>query len=218
MDTDTTAGVSTTELAAAFIATGPNDTYTSVINTAGDVITVIVVDAASAKTVEAATLTFTVKGKAEGNNVLPVQSYTVDTTIKYETSSSVAKTKAVQTGANLGAWTLNVAQAVFAYVPVNFVGAVTSQFEVGNKGVVDGEITLSGFDTAGNDYSAVLPFTAQAGKLTKIGDDDIAKAFGLTKGTKLNLTITVNAPASAITFGGYSNRGNTGRMSLQKTK
>ena len=142
--------------------------------------------------------------------VLNAGAYTVDAAITDGTFTTT------YTGLALGSFALNGANAQFAYVPINFVGAVTSQFEIGNKGVVDGDITLSGFDTAGNQYSQMLDFKAQAGKLTKIGDDDIAEAFGLTKGTKLNLTITVNAPATDITFGGYSNRGTTGRMSLQK--
>jgi hypothetical protein len=155
---------------------------------------------------------FTPDAAAATRVVLSTGAYTVSAAITDGTYTTT------YTGLALGSFGLNTlkgANAQFGYVPVNFAGAVTSQFEVGNKGVVDGEITLSAFDTAGNDYSAVLPFAAQAGKLTNIGDDDIAKAFGLTKGTKLNLTIAINAPLSDITFGGYSNRGTTGRMSLQ---
>jgi len=154
---------------------------------------------------------FTVDPTPADQVVLSTSSYTVDVTIKEVGGKSVTYSAIAA-----GKTSLNGSSAEFAYVPVNFVGAVTSQFEVGNKGTVDGAITLNGFDTAGKDYSAVLPFVAEAGKLTKIGDDDIAKAFGLTKGTKLKLTITVNAPSDDITFGGYSNRGTTGRMSLQQ--
>jgi hypothetical protein len=155
---------------------------------------------------------FAVDGTAADRVVLSTGNYTVDVVL----SNANGANTTTFAGLAVGSHTLNGSSAQFAYVPVNFVGAVTSQFEVGNKGSVNGEITISAFDTAGNDYSAVLPFVAEAGKLTKIGDDDIAKAFGLTKGTKLNLTITVNAPTGDITYGGYSNRGTTGRMSLQK--
>jgi hypothetical protein len=151
---------------------------------------------------------FTPDAAAATRVVLNAGAYTVDAAISDGNFTTTV------TGLALGSLELNGASEVFGYVPVNFSGAVTSQFEIGNKGVVDGEITISGFDTAGNNYSAALPFKAEAGKLTKIGDDDIAKAFGLTMGTKLNLTITVNSPDDAITMSGYSNRGTTGRMSL----
>ena len=156
------------------------------------------------------TFAFTV-GTPAKRTVLNISNYTVDVLLSNSTTNRV-NFSAIAAGSH----TLNGANAQFAYVPVNFVGAVTSQFEIGNKGAVDGEITLSGFDSEGIKYSEILPFKAEANKLTKIGDDDIADAFNLTKGTKLNLTITVNAPASDITFGGYSNRGTTGRMSLQQ--
>lgn len=117
----------------------------------------------------------------------------------------------------LGSFVLNGASENFGYVPVNYSGAVTTQFEIGNKGTVDGEITLTAFDTAGNDYDAILPFKAEAGKLTRISDGDISSAFGLTAGTKLKLTITVNSPAANISMAGYSNRGTTGRMAVSAT-
>jgi hypothetical protein len=54
-----------------------------------------------------------------------------------------------------------------------------------------------------------LPFLAEAGKLTKVSDADIATAFALTGWTKLKLNFTVNAPAGYITYGAHSNRGTT---------
>jgi len=140
--------------------------------------------------------------------VLNTSAYTVDVLL-----DDGAKTTEYN-GISLGSFVLNGASNVFAYVPVNYDGAVTTQFEIGNKGVLDGEITLTAFDTAGNDYSAILPFNAVAGKLTKISDQDISTAFSLTAGTKLNLTITVNSPDADITMAGYSNRGTTGRMAI----
>jgi hypothetical protein len=157
------------------------------------------------------TIRFAVDPTAADRVVLNVSDYTVDAEI-----ANIGGNKVTYTGIAAGSHTLNGSNATFAYVPVNFSGAVTTQFEIGNKGTVDGEITVSGFDTAGTNYSAVLPFTAEAGKLTKVSDADISTAFGLTAGTKLNLTFTVNAPALDITYGAYSNRGTTGRMSINK--
>jgi hypothetical protein len=157
------------------------------------------------------TFTFAVDTTIADRVVLNTGSYTTDVEILNAGGAKVS-----YAGISSGSHSLNGSTATFAYVPVNFSGAVTSQFEIGNKGSVDGEITISGFDTAGTVYSAVLPFTAEAGKLTKVSDADISNAFGLTAGTKLKLSFTVNAPSDDITYGGYSNRGTTGRMSINK--
>jgi len=196
-------------------ATDNDGSITTLVTTTPTELTVAADLQSAAITVTAAlpvsqTFTFAVDGTPADRTVLNAGNYTADVVLTKGTHTTTIA------GLAAGSHTLNGANAQFAYVPVNFVGAVTSQFEIGNKSKIDGEITLSGFDSEGNNYSEILPFPAGAGKLTKIGDDDIAEAFGLTKGTKLNLTITVNAPATDITFGGYSNRGTTGRMSLQK--
>ena len=140
--------------------------------------------------------------------VLNASSYAVDAKITDGTFSYEYNDIAI------GSFVLNGASKTFGYVPVNFDGAVVSQFEIGNKGKVDGEISITAFDRDGVKHSAILPFKAAAGKMTKLSDSDISTAFGLTKGASLNLTITVNSPESDITIAGYSNRGTTGRMSL----
>jgi hypothetical protein len=153
-------------------------------------------------------VTFTPNAIASSRAVLNASSYLVDAKISNGTVSYDYNDIAI------GSLVLNGANKTFGYVPVNFDGAVVSQFEIGNKGTVDGEITITAFDRDGVKHSAVLPFKAAAGKMTKLSDDDISTAFGLTKGASLNLTITVNAPSTEITISGYSNRGTTGRMSL----
>jgi hypothetical protein len=153
-------------------------------------------------------VTFTPNAIASSRAVLNASSYLVDAKISNGTVSYDYNDIAI------GSLVLNGANKTFGYVPVNFDGAVVSQFEIGNKGIVDGEITITAFDRDGVKHSAVLPFKAAAGKMTKLSDDDISTAFGLTKGASLNLTITVNAPSTEITISGYSNRGTTGRMSL----
>jgi hypothetical protein len=154
---------------------------------------------------------FAIDATVADRSVLNIGSYAVDVELEHAGGK-----KFTYSDLNAGAFAFNGSSATFSYVPVNFAGAVTSQFEIGNKGVVDGEITIDGFDTAGNDYSAILPFAAEAGKLTKISDADIATAFALTGGTKLKLNFTVNAPNDDITYGAYSNRGTTGRMAIIK--
>ena len=152
--------------------------------------------------------TFTIATDATKREVLTAGDYTASMTITEGGKSTTIAAAAA------GAMTLNGASEVYAYAPVNYDGAVTTNFEIGNKGAVDGEITVSGFDTAGTPYSAILPFKAEAGKLTNVSDSDISDAFALTAGTKLKLTITVNSPSTDITIGAYSNRGTTGRMAI----
>jgi len=150
-------------------------------------------------------------GSTADRSVLNVGAYTVDVLLTDGTDTTT------YAGISAGTHALNGASENFGYVPVNYDGAVTTQFEIGNKGTIDGEITLTAFDTAGMKYSKVLDFKAEAGKLTKISDADISTAFALTAGTKLKLTITVNSPASNISMAGYSNRGTTGRMAINST-
>ncbi|MGI2224811.1 hypothetical protein [Shewanella frigidimarina] len=169
--------------------------------------------ASVSKTASPASETFTfTTGSAAKLETLNVGSYTLDVELKKGTDTTK------YTGIKAGSHTLNGSSAQYGYVPVNFDGAVVSQFEIGNKGVVDGEISITAFDRDGIKHSAVLPFKAVAGKMTKVSDADISTAFGLTKGASLNLTITVNAPNGDITYAGYSNRGTTGRMSLVAVK
>jgi hypothetical protein len=169
---------------------------------------IAVVELDAAKVIPAQTVTFAIDGTAADRSVLNASKYTFSVELT-EGSKSVTVS-----GLAAGSMTLNGASKTFGYVPVNFDGAVVSQFEIGNKGLVDGEISITAFDRDGVKHSAILPFKAAAGKMTKLSDADISTAFGLTKGASLNLTITVNAPNDDITVSGYSNRGTTGRMSL----
>lgn len=143
--------------------------------------------------------------------VLNIDDYSVDVKIEEVGGKSVSVS-----GLAAGSMGLNGSSAQYAYAPVNYDGAVTTNFEISNSGAVDGEITITAFDTAGNDYSAILDFKAEAGKVTRVSDADISAAFALTAGTKLNLTFTVNAPSDDVTYGAYSNRGTTGRMAINK--
>ena len=115
-----------------------------------------------------------------------------------------------------GSWTLNGSSVIFPYAPVGFDGIVKTNFEVANKGVVEGDITITAFDDEGVLHPEVtLSQKAEPGRVVAISDSNIVKAFGLTKGTKLRLTITVNSPNDDIAITGYTNRGEAGgRMAL----
>jgi hypothetical protein len=211
METDGDAGIDAGELSAAFAATGATDTYASAINAAGDAITVTVTEV-GASTPELATLTFTNAGVGTDNAVLSVQSFTVDTTLNYDTAAAVAATKAVQTGASAGAWTLNGAQALFNYVAVGYTGLQNS-IVISNNGVKDGGVVVEGFDEAGNTYGPMtMADTLTGGTQMTVTGPNIMDLLTVPAGTKLTLTITVNAPDNDVDFSGYTQKAGTGRQ------
>jgi hypothetical protein len=212
LDTDADGVLSAGEETAGVAYSGGADTVTGAFNTTMTEL-VITVDDAAGDSPEAITVTFTNAGQGASTPVLNVQNFTVDSVINYTDAGNTEATTAVGNAENAGSWTINGSQITFPYAPVGYDTIVT-QFEVANSGAQNGEISVTAFDTAGNDYSAVLPQAAEAGKLTKIGFADLTTAFGLATGTKLSLTITVAAPAADIKITGYSNLNNAGRMAL----
>jgi hypothetical protein len=100
-------------------------------------------------------------------------------------------------------WKLNGSEINFPYAPIGY-DFIATNFEIANSGADDAEVLITAFDTAGNDYSANLPRTADGGKLTAISGDDIVSLFNLTSGTKLSITFTTSAPADDIKVSGYS--------------
>jgi len=208
LDTDASGDVSATELDNGVLVTATSTLATDVaLNTGMTELSFATADD------EAATVQFTVAGVADDNPVLTAQSFYVDTTVSYTDNGSTAATKATASATSAGAWTLNGSQITFPYAPVGYDHIVTN-FEIANSSSLDAEISLDAFDSAGNTYSAKL--TKEAGKksLTSLTGADIATAFGLTVGTKLSLTITVNALDNAIKISGYSNLNNAGRMAM----
>ncbi|WP_293748948.1 hypothetical protein [uncultured Paraglaciecola sp.] len=212
METDGDAGIDAAELAAALAVTGAgDDTFASVINAGATAITVTATDA-GADAVEATTFTFTNAGVGTGNAVLSVQSFTVDTTLNYTTAAAAAATKMVQTGASAGAWTLNGAQALFNYVAVGYTGLQNS-IVISNTGIKDGGVVVEGFDEAGNTYGPMtMADTLTGGTQMTVTGPNIMDLLTVPAGTKLTLTITVNAPDADVDFSGYTQKAGTGRQ------
>ncbi len=198
MESDGDAGIDAAELAAAFAATGGADTYTSTINEAGDAITVTVADAAG-NTAEAMTGTFTVLGKAVTTApILPTQSYTIDSTIKYNTASAVASTKVVATE-SAGSWTLNGFDEDIVFMP--FSSQYAQSITVSNTGSVAGAITVD-ITAEGKTYTKTLTATATPKSTTDISTE--VKAFATESGVMGNahIKVVVNSPAGDIDVAG----------------
>ena len=197
MESDGDAGIDAAELAAAFAATGA-DTYTSTINTAGDEITVTVADAGG-NTVEAMTATFTVLGKAVSTApILPTQSYTIDSTIKYNTAAPAAATKTIAS-ASAGAWTLNGFDEDIVFMP--FSSQYAQSITVSNTGSVDSAITVD-ITAGGNTYTKTLAATASPKATTDISSE--VKAFATESGVMGNahIKVVVNSPSGDIDIAG----------------
>jgi hypothetical protein len=198
MESDGDSGIDAAELAAAFAATGGADTYTSTINTAGDAITVTVADAGG-NTAEAMTGTFTVLGKAVSTApILPTQSFTVDSTIKYNTASAVASTKTIAS-ASAGSWTLNGFDEDIVFMP--FDSQYAQSINVSNTGSVAGAITVD-ITAGGKTYTKTLTATATPKATTNISQE--VKAFAAESGVTGNahIKVVVNSPKADIAVTG----------------
>ena len=167
----------------------------------------------------AAAITITVTNNEA--NEIPTQTFTVDTEIAYDDTGDdgvagggddVSQTANVA-GTAAGEWTINGSNITFPYVPVGFT-STTTNFEIANSGVQNGDILLTAFDSAGNSYSGTASIQAVAGTVTKLSPTEIMSTLGLTSGTKLSLTITTTAPDADIKITGYSNFKDSGRNTL----
>lgn len=201
MESDGDSGIDSAELAAAFAATGGADTYTSTINTAGDAITVTVADAGG-NTAEVMTGTFTVLGKTVSTApILPTQTFTVDSTIKYNTAATpaVAATKATGSAEAAGSWTLNGFDEDIVFMP--FDSQYAQSINVSNTGSVAGAITVD-ITAGGQTYTKTLTATATPKATTNISQE--VKAFAAESGVTGNahIKVVVNSPKADIAVTG----------------
>jgi len=202
MDTDANSAVSGAELTAAFgMAGAGDDTFANTINAAMDTITVVATDG-GANAVEAHTATFTVAGVGAGNAVIPTQTFTVDTTVAYNTAALAAASKVTATAAAAGSWTLNGSKVTIPYMPFGDDTAVILRGT--NTGTQSGAMSvrymLEGVDTTWKSLSgSVTTLAPGVTNLTALVMDAIKWDAGVTKG-KVAIEITTNVPASALTF------------------
>jgi len=199
MDTDGTPGVDAGELAAAFGVTGNgDDTFVSVINAAMNAITITATDLA-ADAVEAHTMTFTVAGVGVGNAILSAQDFDVSTTINYTTAAAAAATKATAVEASAGSWTLNGSAVNIPYMP--YGSGISQIINLNNAGTQSGDVSVEGFDRAGNFYGPVVVGTAAPGAQTALAGAIKAAlvAEGLPASERVSLTVVSNVPADDVT-------------------
>jgi hypothetical protein len=160
---------------------------------------------------EEITLTIT----SANSEVLPTQTFDVDTDINYNDGSLPTPTAHSLATINddLGAWTINGSQVMFPYAPIGY-SHITTNFELSNSGTQNGVISVTAIGRDGAEFSGTLTQTAKPKSLTKIGQQDIYTALGLTSAQSLSVTIITAAPEEDIKVSGYSNLESGGRMAL----
>ncbi len=109
-----------------------------------------------------------------------------------------------------GAWTLNGAMVNIPYMP--YGPNVSQIIYVTNSGSLTGDVAVTAFDDKGNDFDLGVVAQATAGKITKLTGPiyDGLMAAGFT-GSKVSITITVNAQDKDITVYNAYNVGGNGR-------
>jgi hypothetical protein len=110
-------------------------------------------------------------------------------------------------------WDLNGSEITFPYAPIGFSN-ITTNFELANSGDQVGDVLITAFTRSGVAYSGTLVARAASESLTKISQDDVYEALGLTEGTSLSITFSTTAPDDDIKITGYSNLTSGGRMAL----
>ncbi|MCJ8267932.1 MAG: hypothetical protein MJK04_00845 [Psychrosphaera sp.] len=142
--------------------------------------------------------------------VLEVQSFNTDLVYNWSSAGAVAGNTPIATGLASGAWTLNGATVNIPYMPY---GVNASQIMyISNTGSQAGDILVTAFDENGREYNLGTVGIANKKTVTKIasmiGPKLIDAGFN---GTKLSITITVNAPSADITVYASYNIGGSDR-------
>ncbi len=155
------------------------------------------------------TVTFTAPAKAD-NKVLEVQSFNADLVYNWTSAAAQTGNSPIATGLPAGAWTLNGATVNIPYMPY---GPSASQIMyISNTGSQAGDILVTAFDEKGGMYDLGNIGVAKGKTVTKlahlIGPKLTEAGFN---GTKLSITITVNAPSADITVYASYNIGGADR-------
>lgn len=109
-----------------------------------------------------------------------------------------------------GQWELNASVVNVPYLPLGY--GLTPNIEVANAGSEDAAISLEGFDDEGNVYPRTeISTIAIKHGVTKITEQEIQAAFGLSRNNpvKVNVTVVVDADAEDITLVPYYRDGSS---------
>ncbi|WP_088331539.1 hypothetical protein [Lacimicrobium sp. SS2-24] len=154
-------------------------------------------------------ITFDSLGSAdEDANQLVAQSFSGDLTVNYALGGTTGSVDA--SGLSLGAWDLSGATVNIPYMP--YGSGISQIIYVSNDGSVTGDIELTAFDDAGNEYGPVMLDTAaEANKITALSSSIrlALEAEGYDGSSKkMDITLVINSPSGQIeVFSAYNVRG-----------
>lgn len=142
--------------------------------------------------------------------ILETQRFAANVTYNYVSAGSVAGTAPVGSAMKAGEWTLNGATVNVPYLP--YGPSASRILYISNAGSQAGDIIATAFDDKGNVYNLGKIGVANGNTVAKIARevDDALETKGF-KGTKVSLTLTVNAPEDDITVYASYNIGNADR-------
>jgi hypothetical protein len=142
--------------------------------------------------------------------VLETQGFNADMSYNWVSTGGVAGSKPIATGLPAGEWTLNGATVNIPYMPY---GVNASQIMyISNAGNQAGDILVTAFDENGRKYDLGTVGIAEGNKVTKLATMIGTKLADVGfDGTKLSITITVNAPEADITVYASYNVGGSDR-------
>ncbi|WP_256935926.1 hypothetical protein, partial [Vibrio diabolicus] len=141
--------------------------------------------------------------------------FAIDADIEYgnlATSPTTTGSKTLAQAANLGKWELDASVVNVPYLPVGF-DQLSSNVEYSNHGSAAAEVSISAFDSKGNEYTGTLANAAPK-TVTKYSEADIMGALGITEATKLNITFISDADEENVSIVPYYRQGDSRVQSI----
>lgn len=167
-DTNKNGTITTAELNAAVgvVSAGDDTVAQPTLNASWTELTAVVTDVTDGP--QATTFTFTEPGVSTSKPVLVPGAFTVTSTVNYTPATGAAKTKAVLSAADAGAWTLNGATVQVPYLVFGTVGgkAYNTIVQLNNASSVTGDVFVDVYKEDGTQVLANKKVATVAGQST----------------------------------------------------
>jgi hypothetical protein len=215
---DETDGIQNSSVVASDLSDGADAIVGTVTYTATSV-TVVYEGAISIADVGSVTLTFDNADNDTGAEIINAGEFTADVSFGYTDQGTDLDGTDAETGSVVvegeaaGEWTLNGSTSIVEAYPVS--EGITQFLWVTNSGNLAGDISVTAVAN-GETYDLGMVGTAEAKTLTSIRPavNEALAAEGLTSG-RVQLTVTVNAPATSIdVYAGYKVDADADRLTL----
>jgi hypothetical protein len=157
--------------------------------------------------------TLVIAPDAASETIIPDQKFTVSAELEYAAGAANAEGTVSFSAVNAGQWSLNGASVHIPYMP--YGDNITQVINLNNAGSQEGDITVEGFDRAGNKFGPV--FVGSAVKNSQVslaqGIKDALTTAGISANERVSLKLVVNVPATDVTvYSAYNTNGNGARL------